>query len=214
MSNAEPFLRNLHWRYATKKFDTTKKLSADQLELIAESLRLAPSSFGVQPWKFYLLEDPDLRRRVREGAAHGQPQVTDASHILVLASRLNLSASDIDTYIADISHTRGIPESDLAGRRESILNFINGRSSEALDAWCARQLYIALGFGLMAAAQNGIDACPMEGFDPEAVAKLIGADTDGYMPRAFLALGFRSETDDYATAEKVRFPQNIVMKKL
>lgn len=205
------FLDNLMWRYATKKFDSSKKLSSDQLSLIEESLRLAPSSYGIQPWKFYLIEDITMRERIKE-AAYGQSQITDASNIFVLASKIGLSDKDIEVFIKEISETRGVAESDLDEHKNTLLGFISGKSQEWLDNWSARQLYIALGFGLMSAAQNNIDACPMEGFDPDKVSELIGAKQDGYQVKSIMALGFRSPDDSYASLKKVRFSKEKVIK--
>lgn len=210
MNSHQNFLDKLAWRYATKKFDPAKKLSADQIELIKESLRLSPSSFGIQPWKFYYIKNSDVRAKIRE--ISGQPQMTDASDLFVCASRINLRAEDVAAYVKDIAATRDIPEAGLGKSKKMMTGFIEGKTSEWLDEWSARQVYIALGFGLMAAAQNDIDACPMEGFDVEKVDVLIGADKDGYSSRAMLAVGFRAADDAAASFKKVRFSEERTIK--
>ncbi len=211
MTNDQDFLSQLSWRYATKKFDPSKKLLPEQLHLIEESLRLAPSSFGFQPWRFYRIENKEVRQEIKK-AGNNQSQMTDASHLFVLASKLDLSAGDVEEYVSDMAKTRGIDESIVAETKKWMVGFVAGKSKEWLNEWSARQMYIALGFGLMAAAQNNIDACPMEGFDPEAVGNIIGAKKDGYQARAMLALGFRSQDDPAALVKKVRFPKEKVIK--
>ena len=151
MNHYQNFLDKLVWRYATKKFDPTKRLSADQINLIEESLRLSPSSYGVQPWKFYRVENQEMRTKIKD-AAYGQSQVTDASHLFVLASRVNFGVDDVSAYIKDVAVARGIQESELDGYRKMLLGVIEGKKPEQLDDWSARQVYVALGFGLMAAA--------------------------------------------------------------
>ena len=213
MNNYQKFLDKLLWRYATKKFDPTKHLSADQISLIEESLRLSPSSYGIQPWKFYRVENQDVRIKIKD-AAYGQSQITEASHLFVLASRINLGVEDISTYINDVAVTRGVEESELDGYKKMLLGVIEGKKPEQLDDWSARQVYLALGFGLMAAAENDIDACPMEGFDTGKVDDILGIKEDGYASRAMLAVGFRSPDDKFASLKKVRFTAEKAIKNI
>jgi len=213
MNPYQNFLDKLTWRYATKKFDPAKKLSADQVALIKESLRLAPSSYGIQPWKFYCVENPALRAKIKD-AAWGQPQVTDASHLFVLASRINFGTEDILAYIQDIIAARGIAESEIDGYKKVLLEFIEAKTPEWMDNWAAHQVYIALGFGLMAAAENDIDACPMEGFDAGKVDVILGIKEDGYTSRVMLPVGFRAPDDHHASLKKVRFAEKKVIKHI
>lgn len=207
------YLSGLNWRYATKSFDATKKLSEEQVELLSETLRLSPSSFGLQPWKFYLITDPTIRESIK-AAAWNQGQVTDASHLFAIASRTGLNEADVDAYFALTTEIQGVPAEKLAGYRDMIMGFVKSKTVEELNDWSARQSYLALGFLLSACAQNQIDSCPMEGFDAAAVTKLIGADADGYTVRALCPVGFRSSGDTSATRTKVRYPSEKILKQI
>ncbi len=208
------YIKNLEWRYATKKFDTNKKLSEEQLNLLKTAARLAPSSFGLQPWKFYLVSNPEVRAEMR-GVSWDQAQVTDASHIFVVASRVGFNESDVTAFIEDISKTRGVAIENLEPYKQMMNGAVAGKTKDqTLDAWCTAQAYIALGFILSAAAQNGIDACPMEGFDANAVDKILGIREEGYAARIYCAVGFRSSEDEQANWPKVRFPMDQVVKEL
>ncbi len=208
------YTEKLLWRYATKKFDTTKKLSEEQVELLKNAARLAPSSFGLQPWKFYLVSNPEIRAEIRK-VGYDQAQITDASHLFVIAARVGFNENDVTAFIEDISKTRNMPLEALEGYRQMMNGAIAHRASDgSLDAWCARQAYIALGFILSAAAQNGIDACPMEGFDASAVEKILGTREEGYAVYALCAVGFRSSEDEQASWPKVRFEMDKVVKEI
>lgn len=210
----QDYLKNLEWRYATKKFDTTKKLSQEQINFLEEAARLAPSSFGIQPWKFYIVSNPEVREEMKK-ASWGQAQVTDSSHIFVVASRIGLTDKDVNDFAEDISKTRGVSMEAGAQYQQMMISSMNAkRDAGTLDDWCARQAYIALGFILSAAAQNGIDACPMEGFDNAAIDKILGITEDGYASRAYCAVGFRAADDDYAKEKKVRFPKERIIKEV
>lgn len=207
------YLDNLRWRYATKKFDPAKKLTGEQVDFLKESIRLAPSSFGLQPWRFYLVKNPATRAAIRK-VGDDQPQVTDASHFFVVTSRTGINETDIDAHVANTAAIRQVPIEKLAGFKKSMVDFIQKHDQEFLDSWCARQSYIALGFLLSACAQNQIDACPMEGFNPEAVTKILPAESEGYFARAFCAVGYRAADDKYATVTKVRFPVARVVHEI
>ncbi|MEK7504919.1 MAG: NAD(P)H-dependent oxidoreductase [Patescibacteria group bacterium] len=207
------YLANLNWRYATKEFDRNRKLNPEQMALLTQSLILSPSSFGLQPWKFILVENPDMRQKIRV-AAWDQGQVTDASHLWVLASRKGLDASDVEKFIKETATERKATIESLVGYKDLILGFVSSLNSEKRDDWCARQTYVALGFLLSAAAQNQIDACPMEGFDPKAVDELLGLNKLGYTSRVLCPVGFRAESDKYATLAKVRYPETDLVQKI
>jgi len=193
----------LNWRYATKKFDAAKKLNSVQLDMLQEALRLAPSSFGLPVWKAVIVENPDVRTALRS-AGYGQPQITDASHLLVLAVKKNINDALVDEFIALTAKTRGVSSDSLGDYSTMIKGSINGKSSEELRDWAARQAYIALGVLLVAAAANGIDAGPMEGFDPKQFDEILELDKFGLESKVIVALGFRSADDAFAAAKKVR----------
>jgi len=193
----------LNWRYATKKFDAAKKLNSVQLDMLQEALRLAPSSFGLPVWKAVIVENPDVRTALRS-AGYGQPQITDASHLLVLAVKKNINDALVDEFIALTAKTRGVSLDSLRDYSTMIKGSIKGKSSEELRDWAARQAYIALGVLLLAAAANGIDAGPMEGFDPKQFDEILELDKFGLESKVIVALGFRSADDAFAAAKKVR----------
>lgn len=137
-------ISQLNWRYATKKFDTTAKLSKKQLAVLQESLQLSPSSFGLQPWGFLVVSDPDIRKKLSV-AAWGQPQITDASQLVVLCRSSVMNQSSIDAYIAAVAEQRGVSIESLSGNSEMMSGFVAGKSKEELAVWMSRQVYIALG---------------------------------------------------------------------
>ena len=207
----DEYLNNLMWRYATKKFDPQRKLTSAETDMLEETLRLAPNSFGFQLWKFYRIDDPAVRAAVRE-AGYGQPQITDASHIYALASKVAPTEQDVVDFIASIKTTRGATDESLAGYRKSLEGAITGKPAGDLAAWTAKQVYIALGFVLSAAAEHKIDACPMEGFDHDKVSGIIGAAKEGYAVQVLCPVGHRAADDSYAAMKKVRYPKERVIK--
>lgn len=206
-------LKSLNWRYATKKFDSSKKLTDEQLEKITESLRMSASSFGLQPWKFVMVKNPELRTKLRE-AAWDQPQITDASHLFVLCIRKDIDASFVDHFIKSVSETRGISEESLKGYSDMMKGSIASRTPEGVNEWSAKQLYISLGTALASAASYEIDACPMEGFDNAKFDEILGLSELGLESKVLLTAGFRSADDETANYKKVRFPKEEVFVEM
>jgi nitroreductase len=207
----DEYINNLMWRYATKKFDPQQKLSGAETDMLEEALRLAPNSFGFQLWRFYRIDDPAVRAAVKE-AGYGQPQITDASHIYALASKVAPTEQDVIDFIEAIKATRGVTDESLAGYKASLESAITNKPAGDIAAWTAKQVYIALGFILSAAAEHRIDACPMEGFDHNKVSEIIGATKEGYAVQALCAVGHRAVDDSYATRKKVRYPKEKIMR--
>lgn len=198
-------LDSLHWRYATKRFDPTRKLDVPTWKALEEALVLSPSSYGLQPWKFFNVQDPDLRAKLRE-KAWGQSQVTDASHFVVFAHRTDLTEADIDRFLARISEVRGVSLESLDSYRQMMVgNLVKGPKHATIADWTARQSYIALGNLMTAAAALGVDTTPMEGLDPLAFDEILGLKGSGYATVMACALGYRAEDDAYASLPKVRF---------
>lgn len=172
----------LNWRYATKKFDTNKKLSQADMDILLEALRLSPSSFGLQPWRFIHVKNPETRAELQANS-RGQPQITEASDLLVIAAKTNLQASDVEEYIENMKKLRAndgdkLPEDaknieKLIEYKNMMLGTIASRTPEQLKGWNQKQAYIALGVLLTVCASMGIDACPMEGFDPERYNEIL-----------------------------------------
>jgi len=207
--NNETIVRQLNWRYATKRFDAARKIQTPDWRTLEQALVLAPSSYGLQPWRFFVVNDADVRARVR-GAAFNQAQVTDASHLVVFAARKGLNAADVERFVARVADVRGTTVESLEGYKNMMLGILK-RPAEQVDAWAARQAYIALGTFLSGAAMLGIDACPMEGFEAGKVDEILGLDKDGYTAVALAAAGYRAGDDAYAKLPKVRFsPEDVV----
>lgn len=195
-------IKKLGWRYATKVFNANKKVSDKDFETILSATNLAPSSFGLEPWKFIVVENPEVRNKLKE-KAWGQGQITDSSHLIVLATKKTMTVSDVDDFINRTAKVRGLNPADLAGYADMIKGSVTSQSPEHIFAWNSKQTYIALGFMLETAALMEIDVCPMEGFDKagfDEVLKLTGTD---YASVAVCAVGYRGD-DKYASAKKVR----------
>lgn len=196
-------LDNLNWRYATKKFDASKKISAADLNTLKEAVRLAASSYGLQPYKVIIVENPEIREQLK-AAAYGQTQITDASQLFIFANDLNAGAESVDAYIKNISETRGVPADALAGFSDMMKGTIANLSQEAKNIWTAKQTYIALGTLLAAAAELKIDATPMEGFNPAAFNEILGFDKLGLNASVIATVGYRHDEDDTQHYKKVR----------
>jgi nitroreductase len=207
--SAETLLKQLGWRYATKRFDPARKLAPADVAVLEQAITLSPSSFGLQPWKFIVVTDPAMRQKLRP-AAHHQPQIVDASHLVVLTARKGLNAADVERFIDSIGKAREAPAGVLDGYKKIMLDYVTGHPPAFLDAWCARQVYIALGVLLSTAAALGIDACPMEGFEREKFNQILGLD--GYTAVVLCTLGYRAADDPYAGLAKVRYsPSDVIV---
>ena len=208
-ASPQALLSALHWRYAVKAFDPMRFIPAPVWNALEEALILAPSSGGLQPWKFFVVDDPALRARLRE-ASYGQPQITDAARLVVFASKTGFGEADIDRHIARVAEVRGLPIESLAGLKGMAMG-IAARPEEARDIWSARQTYIALGNFVAAAAMLGVDACPMEGIDNAQYDVILGLREQGYTALAVVAVGYRAAEDRFAGAAKVRFPKSEIV---
>ncbi|MGR2737944.1 nitroreductase family protein [Billgrantia sp. Q4P2] len=197
----------LHWRYAAKRMNG-RKVPQGTLDNILEAARLAPSSYGLQPYSVLVVEDPALRERIRH-AACDQPQVSECSHLLIFAAWTEVDGRHVDELIALTAAARGLDPAELEGYRQSLHAAVAGFTTpEARQQWAARQAYIALGTALTAAAAERIDASPMEGFDPPALDALLGLEAQGLRSVVLLALGYRdTQQDRLAGQAKVRWPR-------
>ncbi len=206
-------LNALQWRYATKQFDSARKIDAETWNAIEESLILTPSSFGLQPWKFIVVADPAIRSELR-AASWNQPQVTDASHLVVLTTRTDLTQNDIDAWINRMAEVQGCPTENFAPLAGMISGFSSSMSSDARRAWNSRQVYIALGQLMTTAAMLNIDTCPLEGIDPAAYDRALGLENSGYATVVACALGYRDAADKYASTLKARFDRSRVIEHI
>lgn len=208
----EQILSQLYWRYATKKFDPTKKIPESAWKALEQSLVLAPSSFGLQPWKFFVVRNPEVRQQLVEHS-WGQQQVVDASHLVVLAIKQDVDEADVNLYIQRMSEVRQIPIENLQQFGDMVKGFLK-EPPYPLDKnkWAARQVYIALGFYMTCAAMLEIDTCPMEGFVPAEYDRVLGLTEQGYSTVVVCPAGYRAEDDKYATLAKVRYPTEEVIQ--
>ncbi len=207
-------LDNLNWRYATKGFDATRKIAPELWTTIEKATTLAPSSYGLQPWRFVVVNNPETRATLK-GVSWNQPQITDASHLIVFCRKLEVTPADVDAYIEDISRTRNVPASALDGFKKMMLGSIASPASlsgGSMHEWTSRQVYIALGFFLSACANLGVDACPMEGFDASKYDQILGLTAQGYGATVVATAGYRSIADPIAAMKKVRFPLERTVK--
>jgi len=202
--------QQLAWRYATKHFDPSKKISSDDWNTLEESLRLAPSSFGLQPWRFIVVQDLATRQQLLPHSWN-QPQVTEASHLIVIAAQQSVGDGDVDAFINHISHTRGVDVAKLSDYSGMMKGFLNNLAKQGTcEAWTTRQCYIALGMLLSSAAMLKIDTCPLEGISPTHYDEALGLQGSGFASKVACALGYRSASDAASSFAKVRYPADKV----
>lgn len=200
------------WRYATKKFDNTKKIDDQTWQTIEDSLVMTPSSYGLQPWKFFIVQNMDKRAELMQ-ASWKQAQVVDCSHMVVFVIKEKLDEGHIDAYLKSIADTRGVELATLDGLKKMMLgDLVNGARSQVITEWAARQAYIALGNLMTTCALLGIDACPMEGIDPKKYDQILGLEGCGWKTVVACPVGFRASDDKYASMKKVRFGNSEVVK--
>ncbi len=197
------FNENAKWRYATKKFDTTKKVSSEDLTTLKEAIRLSASSFGLQLYKVIIVENPELRAKLLS-ASWGQTQIVDASHLLIFANQTTVENSDVDHYLNNVAATRNLPIDALAGYGDFMKGSVGNMPEEVKPIWTAKQTYIALSNLLNAAAELKIDVTPMEGFVPAQYNEILGLDKLGLNASIVATVGYRHEEDATQHYAKVR----------
>lgn len=207
----DQIIEDLNWRYATDKFDPDKKISQKDLETLLEVIRLAPSSYGLQPLKILVVEDPSIRKELRE-RSWNQPQITDASHLLILCSQTTISEKDIDDLMHNTAITRGLEQSSLTRYSDFLKRTIGKIQEDHMREWNMRQAYIALGHLLHACAQLKIDSTPMEGFDADAYADILDLNAKHLKPAVVCAIGYRSEEDEQQHLAKIRKTKNELIE--
>ncbi|PSK89246.1 NAD(P)H-dependent oxidoreductase [Taibaiella chishuiensis] len=195
-------IEKLNWRYAAKRMNG-KKIPAEKLDHILEAIRLSASSAGLQPYKVLVISDAATKEKLK-AVAYNQPQITEASEVLVFAAWDKVNEQHIDDYMAYIASERGVSLESLDAFKANFGKILS-RPAEEQFAWTSRQTYIALGTGLIAAAVEEIDATPMEGFDNAAVDELLGLQQKGLKSVSILTLGYRDDEQDWlAPLKKVR----------
>jgi len=193
----------LNWRYATKRMNG-KRVPDQKVERLLDAIQLSASSMGLQPYTILTIEDDELKERLKP-AAYNQPQITEGSHLLIFAVWDDITENQIDEYMQQIADIRDLPIESLANFRASLINTVESRSPDERYEWAARQVYIALGTALTAAALEKVDATPMEGFVPEKIDEILNLRKKRLRSVAMMALGYRDEENDFlANAKKVR----------
>lgn len=200
MSN---FLENQNWRYATKKFDATKKISTDDLNFLKEAIRLSSSSFGLQLYKVIIIDNDDVRAKLLP-ASYGQTQIVDASQVIVFANFTHANNDDIDAYLKNVVATRNLPAESMSGYGDYMKGAIGYKSEDDKKVWNEKQTYLALGNLLNAAAELKIDACPMEGFVASQYNEILGLNELNLNASLVATIGYRSDEDATQQYKKVR----------
>lgn len=204
----------LNWRYATKKFDPLKTIPAETWDALEQSLVLAPSSIGLQPWKFVVVTDAAVKAQLVQ-ASYRQTQAADCSHFVALAVRRDIDADHVDRHIQRMVEVRGITQESLAKfRAMTMSNLERAREAGTLDTWQTHQIYIALGQFMACAAVLGVDTCPMEGIEPGKYDEILGLAGTEFGTVVACAAGYRVAEDKYATAKKVRFKTEDVVVRI
>jgi nitroreductase len=210
----ETLLSQLKWRYATKQFDPTRKIDPETWAALEESLILSPSSFGLQPWRFYVITDRATKEKLVP-LSWGQRQLADASHVVVFAVKHPLLAVDVRRHIERMAQVRGGSAEEFMAFENLVNDFLEN-PPDALDikAWSSRQVYIALGSFMTSAALLGVDTCPMEGLDPAGYDQALGLEGTGYWTVAACPAGYRAAEDKYSALAKVRFEKKDIITYL
>ena len=193
---------DLNWRYAAKEMNG-KSISDEQLNMVLNAINLSASSYGLQPYKVTVVSKPETKLKLQE-AAYGQLQVGSSSHVLIFTVPLKITESYIQNYISLIAEERAIPTGFLDDFKKTLETTIVALPIDVQQAWATKQAYIGLGTALIAAAEQKIDSCPMEGFDAPKFDKILNLEEKGFKSVVMLVLGYRAETDTYANFKKVR----------
>ncbi len=212
--SAPDLLDALTWRYATKKFDPNKTIAPETWSALEDALVLTPSSYGLQPWKFLIVTSAELKEKLKP-LSWNQAQVTDCSHYVVFTIKKNLTAADVDRFVARTAEVRGMSIELIAGYRNMMVSdVVNGARSFNVNEWATRQAYIALGNFMTSAALLGVDTCPMEGIEPANYDKVLNLSEKGYATVVACAAGYRADDDKYAELAKVRFVKSEMVEVL
>lgn len=203
MSKKHPVIDSLNWRYATKEYDATRQISDEDLAVLKESVRLTATSYGLQPFKVFIVKNDELRKELK---AHSfdQGQITDASDLFVFAIDKSITHEHIDNYMLNISKTRGLELNQVSGFGDYIKASISTLEENDFIKWNTNQSYIALGTLLQTAAELRIDATPIEGFNRKAYDEILNLEEQNLTSSVICSLGYRSKTDKSQFSAKVR----------
>ncbi len=206
-------IENLKWRYATKKYDTSKKVSQQDIDYIKEAVQLSASSYGMQPFKVLDISDPKLREELKP-LSWNQSQITDASHLFVFCNVVGVTNEDVDYMTKLKSEIKEVPVESIAGYGEFVKLKLEEKSEIEMFHWTAKQAYIALSTAMSACAELQIDCTPMEGFEPDAINEKLGLAEKGLNASVLLTIGYRHTDDAAQHSNKVRKPIDIIFETL
>jgi len=206
-------INSLSWRYAVKRMNGNK-VSQDKLDTLLDAIQLSASGFGLMPYQIFIVEDADLKAKIQP-IAYGQPQIVESSHLLIFAAWNEVNEAQVDEYMNLIAETRGMSLSDLGDFKGAIMGSMGHRTKEQQAQWADRQVYLAMGTALAAAAELQIDTTPMEGFIPSKLDELLGLEAKGLHSVLIMAIGERDEATDYmVNVKKVRTPKSDLFIQL
>ncbi len=205
----QTIIDRLKWRYATKQFDPNRIISKEDWKILEQALILSPSSYGIQPWKFIVITNKELRQKLR-GFAWNQAQITDASHLIVLAAKKKIEVADVDKLIEATAKARQVTIDKLDGYKNMMIGSLVNATFD-ITVWTKHQVYIALGELMTSAAMMGIDVCPMEGFDSVRFDEALNLGQLGYTAAVLAPAGYRHSDDRYASTPKVRYSADEIM---
>jgi len=204
---------SLSWRYAVKRMNGNQ-ISQDKLDTLLDAIQLSASGFGLMPYQIFIVEDADLKAKIQP-IAYGQPQIVESSHLLIFAAWNEVNEAQVDEYMNLIAETRGMSLSDLGDFKGAIMGSMGHRTKEQQAQWADRQVYLAMGTALAAAAELQIDTTPMEGFIPAKLDELLGLEAKGLHSVLIMAIGERDEATDYmVNVKKVRTPKSDLFIQL
>ncbi len=204
---------SLNWRYATKQFDLSKKISQTNLKQLKESVRLSASSYGLQLYKVLIIENKSIKEQLKS-ASYNQIQITDSSHLFVFCNYTNVNNNHVDEYLSLKAEKQNLKIDDLQGYGDFIKGALSYKSKEEMNNWTAKQTYIALANLLVASAELKIDTCPLEGFEPEKYNKILGLTDKGLNAAVVVAVGYRSTEDQTQFASKVRKLEDLLFETI
>lgn len=205
-------LEQLNWRYAVKKFDSSKKISTHEWAALEQALVLTPSSYGLQPWRFLVVQSPEVRRQLTP-LTWKQTQVEDCSHFVVLTHLRQIGEEHIKKFVQSTAKIRGLEVEKLKGFQEMMIkDVVTGPRSKVAATWAAKQCYIAMGNLMTSAAMLAIDTCPMEGLDPVGYDKVLNLEASDYQTAMAVACGYRHVDDSYQRLKKSRFDVSDVVR--
>jgi len=203
-------IKALNWRYATKKFDDTKILSEDKIRVLKQAFNLTATSYGLQPLKMLVISNKETQKSLRE-LSMNQQQVDTASHVMVICIEDKIDENFIRNYFKRVKHLRETPDEVLEPFQNFLVDDFRKKAVDEIHAWAVNQAYLALGTLLTVCAAEEIDACPMEGFEPEKYNEFLGLEERNLKSVLVLPVGYRAEDDEFSTFKKVRRPLDEVI---